>query len=170
MTGLNFVAAIAQALEAGKLFHIDLNGQRGIKYDQDLVFGHADLFQAFALVDLLEHGGPDGGRAYHGPRHFDYKPSRTEDETGVWESAAANMTNYLLLKERSAQFRADPKVQEASRQPKSMSCANPPSTPTRATSSYKPTAAPGKTSTPNPTSAPKATGSCGCNNSQPNTF
>ncbi len=113
MTGLNFVAAIAQALEAGKLFHIDLNGQRGIKYDQDLVFGHADLFQAFALVDLLEHGGPDGGRAYHGPRHFDYKPSRTEDETGVWESAAANMTNYLLLKERSAQFRADPNVQEA---------------------------------------------------------
>lgn len=113
MTGLNFVAAIAQALEAGKLFHIDLNGQRGIKYDQDLVFGHADLFQAFALVDLLEHGGPDNTRAYHGPRHFDYKPSRTEDETGVWESAAANMTNYLLLKERSAAFRADPQVQEA---------------------------------------------------------
>ena len=64
MTGLNFVAAIQQALEAGKLFHIDLNGQRGIKYDQDLVFGHADLYQAFALVDLLEHGGPDGGQAY----------------------------------------------------------------------------------------------------------
>jgi xylose isomerase len=113
MTGLNFVAAIAQALEAGKLFHIDLNGQRGIKYDQDLVFGHADLFQAFALVDLLEHGAPDGTRTYTGPRHFDYKPSRTEDETGVWESAAANMTNYLLLKERAAQFRADPEVQEA---------------------------------------------------------
>ena len=113
MTGLNFVAAIQQALEAGKLFHIDLNGQRGIKYDQDLVFGHADLYQAFALVDLLEFGGPDGTRAYDGPRHFDYKPSRTEDETGVWDSAAANMTNYLLLKERAAAFRADPEVQEA---------------------------------------------------------
>jgi xylose isomerase len=113
MTGLNFVAAIGQALEAGKLFHIDLNGQRGIKYDQDLCFGHADLFQAFALVDLLEFGGPDGGRSYDGPRHFDYKPSRTEDETGVWQSAAANMTNYLLLKERAGAFRADPEVQAA---------------------------------------------------------
>jgi len=113
MTGLNFVAAIQQALEAGKLFHIDLNGQRGIKFDQDLVFGHADLYQAFALVDLLEFGGIDGGQAYDGPRHFDYKPSRTEDETGVWESAKANMTNYLLLKERAGAFRADPEVQEA---------------------------------------------------------
>jgi xylose isomerase len=113
MTGLNFVAAIQQALEAGKLFHIDLNGQRGMKYDQDLCFGHADLAQSFALVDLLEFGGPDGGRAYDGPRHFDYKPSRTEDESGVWESVAANMTNYLLLKERAAAFRADPEVQEA---------------------------------------------------------
>ncbi|MDE3134819.1 MAG: xylose isomerase, partial [Acidobacteriota bacterium] len=113
MTGLNFVAAIAQALEAGKLFHIDLNGQRGIKYDQDLVFGQADLYQAFALVDLLEFGGPGGGQAYTGPRHFDYKPSRTEDETGVWDSAAANMANYLLLKERAAAFRADPEVQAA---------------------------------------------------------
>jgi xylose isomerase len=113
MTGLNFVAAIQQALESGKLFHIDLNGQRGIKYDQDLVFGHADLYQAFALVDLLEFGGPGGGQTYEGPRHFDYKPSRTEDETGVWESARANMTNYLLLKERAAAFRADPEVQQA---------------------------------------------------------
>jgi len=113
MTGLNFVAAIHQALEAGKLFHIDLNGQRGIKYDQDLVFGHADLYNAFALVDLLEFGGPNDTRTYDGPRHFDYKPSRTEDETGVWESARANMRNYLLLKERAAAFRADPDVQEA---------------------------------------------------------
>jgi xylose isomerase len=113
MTGLNFVAAIQQALEAGKLFHIDLNGQRGLKYDQDLCFGHADLYQSFALVDLIEHGGPDGGRTYDGPRHFDYKPSRTEDEVGVWESAKANITNYLLLKERSKAFRADPEVQEA---------------------------------------------------------
>jgi xylose isomerase len=113
MAGLNYAAGIAQALYQGKLFHIDLNGQRGIKYDQDLVFGHGDLQNAFALVDLLENGGPNGGPSYDGPRHFDYKPSRTEDETGVWESAAANMRTYLLLKERAAAFRADPEVQEA---------------------------------------------------------
>jgi len=113
MAGLNFAAGIAQALFHEKLFHIDLNGQRGIKYDQDLVFGHGDLHNAFALVDLLENGGPGGIAAYDGPRHFDYKPSRTEDETGVWDSAAANMRTYLLLKERAAAFRADPEVQEA---------------------------------------------------------
>jgi xylose isomerase len=113
MAGLNFAAGIAQALYHGKLFHIDLNGQRGIKYDQDLVFGHGDLHNAFALVDLLENGGPNGGPSYDGPRHFDYKPSRTEDESGVWSSVAANMNTYLLLKERTAAFRADPEVQEA---------------------------------------------------------
>ncbi|MCU1586277.1 MAG: xylose isomerase [Microbacteriaceae bacterium] len=113
MAGLNFTAGIAQALYQGKLFHIDLNGQRGIKYDQDLVFGHGDLQNAFSLVDLLENGGPNGGPSYDGPRHFDYKPSRTEDFTGVWDSAAANMRTYLLLKERAAAFRADPDVQEA---------------------------------------------------------
>ena len=113
MAGLNFAAGIAQALYHGKLFHIDLNGQRGIKYDQDLVFGHGDLHNAFALVDLLENGGPGGVPAYDGPRHFDYKPSRTEDETGVWDSVSANMNTYLLLKERAAAFRADPEVQEA---------------------------------------------------------
>ncbi|HVV24713.1 MAG TPA: xylose isomerase [Pseudonocardiaceae bacterium] len=107
MAGLNFVHGISQALWQGKLFHIDLNGQRGIKFDQDLVFGHGDLLNAFFLVDLLETGG------YTGPRHFDYKPSRTEDITGVWASAAANMRTYLLLRERAAAFRADPAVQEA---------------------------------------------------------
>jgi xylose isomerase len=113
MAGLNFVHGIAQALWHGKLFHIDLNGQRSIKYDQDLVFGHGDLLNAFALVDLLEFGGIDGGRAYDGPRHFDYKPSRTEDLAGVWDSAEANMRTYLLLKQRAAAFRADPRVTEA---------------------------------------------------------
>jgi xylose isomerase len=113
MAGLNFAHGIAQALWQGKLFHIDLNGQRGVKYDQDLVFGHGDLLNAFALVDLLEHGGPDGAPAYDGPRHFDYKPSRTEDMTGVWASAEANMRTYLLLKERAAAFRSDPEVAEA---------------------------------------------------------
>ncbi|WP_117212589.1 xylose isomerase [Allorhizocola rhizosphaerae] len=107
MAGLNFVHGIAQALWHGKLFHIDLNGQRGIKFDQDLVFGHGDLLNAFFLVDLLETGG------YDGPRHFDYKPSRTEDIEGVWVSAAANMRMYTLLKERAAAYRADPEVQAA---------------------------------------------------------
>ena len=100
MAGLNFMHGISQALYCGKLFHIDLNGQRGIKFDQDLVFGHGDLANAFALVDLLENGGADGGPSYSGPRHFDYKPSRTEDIAGVWASAAANMRMYLLLKAR----------------------------------------------------------------------
>ena len=113
MAGLNFTSGIAQALWQGKLFHIDLNGQRGIKYDQDLVFGHGDLINAFSLVDLLEFGGVGGAPAYTGPRHFDYKPSRTEDMDGVWKSAAANMRMYLLLKERAAAFRADPEVQAA---------------------------------------------------------
>ncbi|HCT79505.1 MAG TPA: xylose isomerase [Micromonosporaceae bacterium] len=107
MAGLNFVHGIAQALWHGKLFHIDLNGQRGVKYDQDLIFGHGDLLNAFFLVDLLETGG------YEGPRHFDYKPMRTEDINGVWASAAANMRTYLLLKERAAAWRADPRVAEA---------------------------------------------------------
>ncbi|MFJ4879035.1 xylose isomerase [Streptomyces sp. NPDC088745] len=115
MAGLNFTHGIAQALWAGKLFHIDLNGQRGIKYDQDLVFGHGDLTSAFFTVDLLENGFPGGGPRYEGPRHFDYKPSRTDGYDGVWESARANMATYLRLRERAAAFRADPEVQEALR-------------------------------------------------------
>ncbi|MFF3039722.1 xylose isomerase [Arthrobacter citreus] len=113
MAGLNYTHGIAQALWAGKLFHIDLNGQKSIKYDQDLVFGHGDLTSAFFTVDLLENGFPNGGPVYDGPRHFDYKPSRTDGYDGVWESAAANMSMYLLLKERAQSFRADPEVQEA---------------------------------------------------------
>ncbi|KPC58370.1 xylose isomerase, partial [Streptomyces sp. NRRL F-6602] len=109
MAGLNFPHGIAQALWSGKLFHLDLNGQSGIKYDQDLRFGAGDLRSAFWLVDLLETAG------YDGPRHFDFKPPRTEDLEGVWESAAGCMRNYLILKERAAAFRADPEVQEALR-------------------------------------------------------
>ncbi|MCI2417845.1 xylose isomerase [Saccharopolyspora sp. K220] len=107
MAGLNFVQGIGQALWAGKLFHIDLNGQHGIKYDQDLRFGAGDVKNAFFLVDLLESAG------YDGPRHFDFKPPRTEDYDGVWASAAGCMRNYLILKERAAAFRADPRVKEA---------------------------------------------------------
>ncbi|MCZ4122092.1 xylose isomerase [Streptomyces sp. H39-S7] len=109
MAGLNFTHGIAQALWHDKLFHIDLNGQTGIKYDQDLRFGAGNLRDAFWLVDLLETAG------YEGPRHFDFKPPRTEDFDGVWASAEGCMRNYLLLKERAAAFRADPAVQEALR-------------------------------------------------------
>ena len=114
MAGLNVVhARVAQALWEGKLFHIDLNGQHGPMFDQDLVFGHGDLISAFGLVDLLEHGPLGGGPAYDGPRHFDYKPLRTEDTEGVWRSAEANMRTYLLLRERARAFRADADVVEA---------------------------------------------------------
>ncbi len=115
MAGLNYTHALAQALWSGKLFHIDLNGQRGIKFDQDLVFGHGDLMSAFFTVDLLENGFPSrpDGPTYDGPRHFDYKPSRTEYLPGVWESAKANMATYLMLAEKARGFRADSRVLEA---------------------------------------------------------
>ncbi len=107
MSNLNFVHGIAQALWQGKLFHIDLNGQHGPKFDQDLVFGHGDVKSAFFLVDLLEH------YKYSGPKHFDYKPARTEDDAGVWQSATSNMRTYLLLKERAIAYRNDPRVIDA---------------------------------------------------------
>jgi xylose isomerase len=113
MASLNYTHGIAQALWAGKLFHIDLNGQKGPRYDQDLVFGHGDLLQAFSTVDLLENGAPGGGPTYDGDRHFDYKPPRTEAMEGVWESARANMELYLMLRDRARAFRDDPEVQAA---------------------------------------------------------
>ncbi|MCK2238332.1 MULTISPECIES: xylose isomerase [unclassified Crossiella] len=112
MAGLSVPHGVAQALWAGKLFHIDLNGQTGPRYDQDLRFGNGDVKAAFHLVDLLERAG------YDGPRHFDFKPARTEDEHGVWAAAAACMRNYLIFAERAAAFHADPEVaaaKEASR-------------------------------------------------------
>ncbi|MCH1447396.1 MAG: xylose isomerase [Candidatus Nanopelagicales bacterium] len=123
MAGLNYVHAIAQALWSGKLFHIDLNGQRGIKYDQDLVFGHGDLTNAFFLVDLIERSD------YSGPKHFDYKPMRTEDLDGVWASAEANMRMYLMLRDRAQSFREDPAVQQALRSSGLESLAEPTLTP-----------------------------------------
>jgi xylose isomerase len=107
MASLNFSHGIAQALWHGKLFHVDLNGQNGPRYDQDLRFGAGNARGAFWTVDILESGG------YQGPRHFDFKPPRTEDIDGVWESAAACMRNYLLLRSRTQAFRADPEVQAA---------------------------------------------------------
>lgn len=115
MANLNYSHQLGQALWSGKLFHLDLNGQRGLKYDQDLVFGHGDLLSAFFTVDLLENGfpgQPDAPR-YTGPRHFDYKPSRTENMAGVWDSARACMSTYLHLAEKARAFRADPRVTEA---------------------------------------------------------
>jgi xylose isomerase len=107
MAGLNYAHAISQALWHGKLFHIDLNGQHGPRYDQDLRFGAGNARGAFWVVDALEAGG------YDGPVHFDYKPPRTEDDAGVWASAAACMRNYLILRDKVRAFRADPDVVHA---------------------------------------------------------
>jgi xylose isomerase len=109
MAGLNYAHGIAQALWHGKLFHIDLNGQHGPRYDQDLRFGAGNVRGAFWVVDTIEAGG------YDGPVHFDYKPPRTEDDEGVWVSAAACMRNYLILRAKVRAFRADPEVAEALR-------------------------------------------------------
>ena len=105
IAGLNFVHAVAQALECGKLFHIDLNGQKMGRYDQDFRFGQEDLKGAFFLVKLLEDAG------YAGMRHFDAHPLRTEDDKGVWDFAAGCMRSYLILKEKVAKFNADAEIQ-----------------------------------------------------------
>jgi xylose isomerase len=107
MSGLNYAHGITQAMWHGKLFHIDLNGQNGPRFDQDLRFGAGNARGAFWTVDALEAGG------YAGPVHFDYKPPRTEDDDGVWESAAACMRNYLILRQKVRAFRADPQVRAA---------------------------------------------------------
>jgi len=106
MSGLNYAHAITQALWHGKLYHIDLNGQHGPRYDQDLRFGVGNVRGAFWVVDALEAGG------YDGPVHFDYKPPRTEDDDGVWASAAACMRNYLILRAKARAFRRDPEVSQ----------------------------------------------------------
>lgn len=110
MAGLSMTHAVAQAMEADKLFHIDLNGQRVGRYDQDLRFGSEDLKQAFLLVRLLE--GTAGGARYSGPLHFDAHAYRTEDDDGVWEFARGCMRTYELLAERAADFDADPEVRD----------------------------------------------------------
>jgi xylose isomerase len=112
MAGLNYAHGIAQALWHGKLFHIDLNGQHGPRFDQDLRFGAGNLRGAFWAVDVL-HGAGDPARGYDGYVHFDYKPPRTEDLDGVWETARACMRNYLVQREKVRAFRADPEVAEA---------------------------------------------------------
>jgi xylose isomerase len=108
MSGLSFVHAVAQAMEAGKLFHIDLNAQKIGRYDQDLRFGSEDVKQAFLLVRLLE--GTLGGAKYEGPRHFDSHAYRTEDDAGVWDFARGSMRTYKILAARARAFDADPEV------------------------------------------------------------
>ena len=105
MAGLSFYHAVAQALEAGKLFHIDLNGQKPGRYDQDFRFGQEDYKQNFFLVKLLEDYG------YNGPKHFDAHPLRTSDPADVWEFAKGCMRTYLIFKERAKQYNADPEIQ-----------------------------------------------------------
>lgn len=105
MAGLNFMHGVAQAWDAGKLFHIDLNDQYPGRYDQDLRFGSRDIKAAFYLVKFLEDV------KYAGARHFDAHAYRTEDYEGVKDFARGCMRTYLILKEKAAQFNADPEIQ-----------------------------------------------------------
>jgi xylose isomerase len=111
MAGLNFAHGISQALWHDKLFHIDLNGQHGPRFDQDLRFGAGNLRGAFWTVDAMLGAGTS--KRYDGYVHFDYKPPRAEAMDGVWESARACMRNYLILRDKVQAFRADPEVQSA---------------------------------------------------------
>lgn len=106
MAGLDFAHGVAQALDAGKLFHIDLNAQKPGRYDQDHRFGSEDPKQAFFLVKLLEDS------KWHGMRHFDSHAYRTEDEQGVWDFAAGSMRTYLILQEKAERFNADVEIQQ----------------------------------------------------------
>src|SRR5947208_6904957 len=106
MAGLNFMHAVAQAWDAGKLFHIDLNDQMFGRYDQDYRFGSAMLKQNFFLVKFLEDVG------YSGSKHFDAHSYRTEDYEGVKDFARGCMKTYLILKEKAVRFNNDTEVQE----------------------------------------------------------
>ncbi len=105
MAGLNFMHAVAQAWEAGKLFHIDLNDQMPSRFDQDLRFGSQNLKAAFWLVKFLEDAG------YAGPRHFDAHAYRTEDYEGVKDFARGCMRTYLILKAKASQWASDKEIQ-----------------------------------------------------------
>lgn len=105
MAGLNFTHGVAQALDAGKLFHIDLNDQAFGRYDQDYRFGSVNLKSAFFLVKLLEEN------RYAGSRHFDAHAYRTEDFEGVKDFARGCMRTYLILKDKAARWNADPEIQ-----------------------------------------------------------
>ena len=100
------IARILALLDAGKLFHIDLNDQKPGRYDQDFRFGAVDPKQAFFLVKLLEDA------RWNGMRHFDAHAYRTEDEQGVWAFAAGCMRTYLILKAKAEQWNADAEIQQ----------------------------------------------------------
>ena len=105
MAGLNFMHAIAQAWDAGKLFHIDLNDQNYVRFDQDWRFGMQSIKQSFFLVKFLEDVG------YQGSRHFDAHAFRTEDYEGVKDFARGCMRSYLIFKEKARRFNTDPEIQ-----------------------------------------------------------
>jgi xylose isomerase len=105
MAGLNMLHAVAQAWDARKLFHIDLNDQAFGRYDQDFRFGAHSLKSLFFLVKFLEDVG------YDGSRHFDAHAYRTEDIEGVKAFARGCMRTYLLLKQRAEQWNHDPEIQ-----------------------------------------------------------
>ena len=107
MSGLSFHHAVAQTLWAGKLFHIDLNGQVPGKYDQDFRFGSEGIRDAFYLVKLLEDA------QWQGMRHFDAHAYRTEDDEGVWEFARGCIRSYLILRDKAQRFHADADIQAA---------------------------------------------------------
>jgi xylose isomerase len=107
MSGLSFHHAVAQTLWAGKLFHIDLNGQVPSKYDQDFRFGSEGIRDAFYLVKLLEDA------QWRGMRHFDAHAYRTEDDAGVWEFARGCIRSYLILRDKAQRFHADTEIQAA---------------------------------------------------------
>jgi xylose isomerase len=105
MAGLSFFHAVAQAIECGKLFHIDLNDQKPGRFDQDLRFASESIKPMFFLVKLLEDTG------YDGPKHFDAHAYRSENDEGVWHFARGCMRTYLILKEKARQFREDASIQ-----------------------------------------------------------
>jgi xylose isomerase len=105
MAGLNFVHHVAQAIEMGKLFHIDLNDQEMGRFDQDFRFGSANYKSAFFLVKLLEDN------KYNGPRHFDSHAYRQSDPEDVKAFAHGSMRTYTLLAEKVKRWNADKEIQ-----------------------------------------------------------
>ena len=105
MVGLNVYHVVAQAIDAGKLFHIDLNDQKFSRFDQDLRFGSESIKPLFFLVKLLEESG------YDGPRHFDAHAYRISDAEDVWAFARGCMRTYLILQDKARRFREDAEIQ-----------------------------------------------------------
>jgi xylose isomerase len=105
MAGLNFPQVVAEAIAAGKLFHIDLNDQEVGRFDQDLRFGSQSIKHAFFLVKLLTD------YKYDGPKHYDAHAYRTADYDDVKAFAAGSMRSYKILEEKVRKFNADKEIQ-----------------------------------------------------------